>query len=117
MDAALMERLGNKTVSSYLSTKTELNPQDIHFMQSSIKNTTKSGALKPEILRMNVWEDANGKVWTLDHRRLTAFRLSGLDRAPIQWTNPSNQMWKMTTTNGGISIKLKLGNGNSIIVK
>ena len=98
-------------------------------MQSSIKNTTgdftvlgnaealKSGALNPEVLKMNVWKDATGKVWTLDHRRLGAFRLSGLQEAPIQWTNPSGQMWKMTTTNGGTSVKLKLGGGNSMIIK
>lgn len=98
-------------------------------MQSSIKNTTgeftvlgnaealANGSLNPNVLRMNVWKDASGKVWTLDHRRLGAFRLSGLQEAPIQWANPSGQMWKMTTTNGGTSIKLKLGGGNSMIIK
>ena len=106
-----------------------LNPNEIHFMQSSIRNATgeftvlgnaealKSGTLNPEVLRMNVWKDANGKIWTLDHRRLAAFRLSGLQEAPIQWADPSRQMWKMTTTNGGTSIKLKLGNGQSTTVK
>ncbi|MDR2039443.1 MAG: hypothetical protein LBQ60_16090 [Bacteroidales bacterium] len=94
-------------------------------MQSSIKNTTgnytvlgnaealTNGTLNPKILRMNVWKDANGKVWTLDNRRLGAFRLSGLQEAPIQWTNPGGQMWKMTTTNGTFT-KLKLDNGNNI---
>ncbi|RYD52420.1 MAG: hypothetical protein EOP52_09695 [Sphingobacteriales bacterium] len=66
---------------------------------------------------MNVWKDAIGKIWTLDHRRLAAFRLSGLKEAPIQWANPAGQMWKMTTRNGGTSIKLKLGEGQSIMVK
>lgn len=106
-----------------------MNPNEIHFMQSSIKNATgeftvlgnaqalKSGALNPEVLRMNVWKDAAGKVWTLDHRRLAAFRLSGLQEAPIQWANPSGQMWKMTTTNGGSSIWLKFGGGNGATVR
>jgi len=74
-----------------------LNPKDIHFMQSSIKNSTgeftvlgnaealKSGVLDPEILRMNIWKDANGKIWTLDHRRLGAFKLSGLNETPVNW--------------------------------
>jgi hypothetical protein len=66
---------------------------------------------------MNVWQDESGKIWTLDHRRLAAFRLSGLQEAPIQWADPSMQMWKMTTQNGGISVKLKLGVGQFIIVK
>jgi RHS repeat-associated protein len=109
--------------------ETILNPNEIHFMQSSIKNTTgeftvlgnaealKSGALNPSVLKMNVWKDANGKIWTLDHRRLAAFRLSGLQEAPIQWANPSGQMWKMTTTNGGTSVALKLDGGVKIIIK
>ena len=106
-----------------------MNTSEIHFMQSSIKNTTgnytvlgnaeslANGSLNPNVLRMNVWKDASGKVWTLDHRRLGAFKLSGLEQAPIQWANPSGQMWKMTTTNGGTSIKLKLGGGNNMIIK
>lgn len=106
-----------------------LNPSEIHFMQSSIKNTTgnftvlqnalalKSGNLNPEVLRMNVWQDASGKIWTLDHRRLAAFRLSGLQEAPIQWANPNGQMWKMTTTNGGTSTWLKFGGGNGLTVR
>lgn len=36
------------------------------------------------------------RFWTLDHKRLGAFRLSGLQEAPIQWANPNGQM---TTTN------------------
>ncbi|MRX78932.1 hypothetical protein GJU39_22975 [Pedobacter petrophilus] len=98
-------------------------------MQSSIKNKTRNytvvgnaeslanGSLNPNILRINVWKDASGKVWTLDHRRLAAFKLAGLKEAPIQWGNPSGQMWKMTTTNGETSIKLKLGGGNVKVVK
>ena len=106
-----------------------MTPNEIHFMQSSIKNTTgeftvlgnaqalKAGTLDPEILRISVWKDEAGKIWTLDHRRLAAFKLSGLQQVPVQWADPSKQMWKMTTKNGGTSIKLKLGNSNSIIVK
>lgn len=98
-------------------------------MQNSIKNTTgeytvlgnaealKAGTLDPNLLRMNVWKDASGKIWTLDHRRLAAFRLSGLQEAPVQWATPNGQMWKMTTTNGGTAIRLKLGNWASLIVK
>ena len=100
-------------------------------MQSSIKNTTgnytvlgnakalSNGSLNPNVLRMNVWKDASGKIWTLDHRRLGAFRLSGLNKAPVNWATPSqvqSQMWKMTTKTGGTSVRLKLGGGNSMIV-
>jgi hypothetical protein len=110
---------------------TKLNPKQVHFMQSSIRNSTgeytvlgnakalRAGKLDPDILRINVWKDATGKIWTLDHRRLAAFRLSNLQEVTVNWVTPDqvkSQMWKMTTTNGGSSIKLKLGNGKNLIV-
>ena len=104
-----------------------LNPKDIHFMQSSIKNQTgsytvldnidalKNGTLKPKDLpTIKVWKDEAGKIWTLDHRRLASFKGAGLNSISVQWATPqeiADQMWKMTTKNGGTSIKLKLGNG------
>jgi hypothetical protein len=109
-----------------------LNPNEVHFMQSSIKNTTgeytvlgnaeglKTGTLSPTVLRITVWQDASGKIWTLDHRRLAAFRLAGLTEVPVQWATPEqvqSQMWKMSTNNGGTSIRLKLGDGQSKTVK
>ena len=106
-----------------------LNPNQIHFMQSSIKNSTgeftvlgnardlSQGMLDPKKLTMNVWKDAEGKIWTLDHRRLAAFKFSGLDKAPVNWADPTGQMWKMTTKTGGSSIWLKLGNGTGITIK
>jgi RHS repeat-associated protein len=110
-----------------------LSTKEINFMQSSIKNTTgeytvlgnadalKAGTLKPSDLpAIKVWKDAQGKIWTLDHRRLAAFKLAGIEEIPVEWASKSlveSQMWKMTTKTGGTSIKLKLGNGESITVK
>ena len=111
-----------------------LNPKDINFMQSSIKNQTGShtvlgnaealsrGTLKPSDLpSIKVWKDSAGKIWTLDHRRLAAFRLAdNVKNVPVQWATPkeiSSQMWKMTTKNQGVSIRLKLGDGKSMTVK
>ncbi len=57
---------------------------------------------------------------TLDHRRLGAFRLSGLKKVPVNWQTPSQvqgQMWKMTTKTGGSSIRLKLEDGQNMIIK
>ena len=109
------------------------DPKYIHFMQSSIKNQTgshtvlenaealKNGTLKAtDLPNIKVWKDSSGKMWTLDHRRLGAFKQAGLDEIPIQWATQeevTSQMWKMTTKNGGTSIKLKLGNGKSMIIK
>ncbi|MHC1723777.1 MAG: hypothetical protein AB9836_11320 [Aminipila sp.] len=60
------------------------------------------------------------KIWTLDHRRLAGFKGAELESIPVQWANPQeveDQMWKKTTNNGGTSIKLKLGNGQSTTIK
>ena len=102
-------------------------------MQSSIKNQTgehtvlgnaealKSGTLKAtDLPDIRIWQDADGKLWTLDHRRLAAFRIAELDSVPFRWaTNEevANQMWKMTTETNGTSIKLKIGNGQSMTIQ
>jgi hypothetical protein len=49
----------------------------------------------------------NGEVYTLDHRRLVAYRAAGRDTIGVEWANPRlvrDQRWKFTTTNGGRSI-------------
>ncbi len=109
-----------------------INPRKVNFMQSSIKNQTgrytvlenaealRNGTLNANDLpNIKIWEDADGKIWTLDHRRLAAFRIAGLDEVPFQWATQeeiARQMWKMTTRTNGKSIKLKLGNGKNMIV-
>ena len=102
-------------------------------MQNSIKNQTgeytvlgnvealKNGTLHASDLpEIRIWKDSYGKIWTLDHRRLAAFRLAELDSVPFRWATDeeiASQIWKMTTKTNGTSIKLKLGNGESIIIK
>jgi RHS repeat-associated protein len=131
---AMMESMSQpltKPLASLAKPKT-LNPEDVHFMQSSIKNQTgeftvtgnaaalKAGTLDPKVLTITVWKDVNGKIWTLDHRRLAAFKLAGMKEVPVQWATQSQvqqQIWKMTTNNGGTSIRLKLGNGQSQTVQ
>jgi len=130
---SLASERGSVSIGSKGVGEAKLSTKDINFMQSSIKNTTgeytvlgnadalKAGTLKPSDLpAIKVWKDAQGKIWTLDHRRLAAFKLGGVEEIPVEWASKSlveSQMWKMTTKTGGTSIKLKLGNGESIIVK
>ncbi len=110
-----------------------VNPKDVNFMQNSIKNQTsehtvfgnaealKSGALKvTDLPEIRIWQDADGKLWTLDHRRLAAFRMAELDSVPFRWATDeevANQMWKMTTKTNGTSIKLKVGDGRSMTIQ
>lgn len=102
-------------------------------MQSSIRNQTveftvlgnaealRTGDLGATALPpIRVWSDEVGKIWTLDHRRLAAFRLAGLAEVPVEWVPMDvvrRQMWKMTTQTGGSSVRLKLGDGTFIIVE
>ena len=122
-----------KSLCQYQSGSNTVNPKDVNFMQSSIKNQTgehtvlgnaealKSGALKAtDLPEIRIWQDADGKLWTLDHRRLAAFRMAELDSVPFRWATDeevANQMWKMTTKTNGISIKLKLADGQSMTIQ
>ena len=121
------------SVAGYRNGNNVMNPRDVHFMQNSIKNQTgeytvlgnvealKNGTLHASDLpEIRIWKDSYGKIWTLDHRRLAAFRLAELDSVPFRWATDeeiASQIWKMTTKTNGTSIKLKLGNGESIIIK
>jgi hypothetical protein len=123
--------LGRKTVANVRPAK--INPKDINFMQSTIKNETggytvignaeaiKSGSLKAtDIPLIRVWKDETGRIWTLDHRRLAAFRIAGSKEIPVQWVSSEiaiKQIWKMTTKSSGASVRLKLGDGTSIIIE
>ena len=122
-----------KSLCQYQSGSNTVNPKDVNFMQSSIKNQTgehtvlgnaealKSGAFKAtDLPEIRIWQDADGKLWTLDHRRLAAFRMAELDSVPFRWATDeevANQMWKMTTKTNGISIKLKLADGQSMTIQ
>jgi RHS repeat-associated protein len=111
-----------------------LEASKIHFMQNNAKNTTgeytvlgnaeglASGTLDPNILRVRVWEDTSGKTWTLDHRRLAAFKLAKVKCVPVKKVtredlNPSEVRRKMSTKNGGTSMEVKLENGKRVKVE
>lgn len=49
----------------------------------------------------------NGEIYTLDHRRLIAYRRAGRKSIPVEWADLNivrDQRWKFTTTTGGFSI-------------
>jgi hypothetical protein len=50
----------------------------------------------------------NGQIYTLDHRRLVAYREAGRNTIAVEWANVRlvrDQRWKFTTANGGRSIE------------
>ncbi|MDM0110637.1 RHS repeat-associated core domain-containing protein [Variovorax sp. J22R133] len=106
----------------------------IHFMQSNARNQTgdftvlgnaenlSSGVLEADVLKIRVWKDLTGKIWTLDHRRLAAFKLANQKCVPVNEIDQdqldrSEVARKMTTRNGGVSMDLKLEDGRRIKVQ
>lgn len=78
--------------------KNIIDPKKIKFMQRSIKNqigeytvlenakALKSGRLSPNDLpKIRICKDSKGNLWTLDHRRLDAFRLANLNSVAFVW--------------------------------
>lgn len=96
-----------------------VNPKNIHFTQNSIKATFKdgrsvqqmaddltSGALKADDVAPIAVFEKNGKLYSLDNRRLEAFQRAGVD-VPVRSATTEEltaQGWKFTTKNDGVSI-------------
>lgn len=99
---------------------------EIRFSQQNAQNASeggytvisnarafRDGSLKVEDLpRLQVWRDQDGRIWTLDHRRLAAMRLSGavkdvlvefVDEATVK-----QQRFKFDTKTQGRSIFVKV---------
>lgn len=109
--------------------------KDIHFMQGACSNTTKDGQytvinnardlkakkLKPQdIPAIRVWMDAEGQIWTLDHRRFASFILAGLNGdVPVTWIPPpivKRESYKFSTMDEGHSINIITGQGDYVVI-
>jgi hypothetical protein len=99
-----------------------LNPWSIRFSQASIKATfqdgtsiedlaagLRSGHIRPyDVPAIRVFE-RDRKLFTLDNRRLEAFRRAGVD-VPVRMASPqeiTDEAWKFTTPNEGVSIRIR----------
>ena len=99
-----------------------LNPQSIRFSQASIKTTFRDGTSIDELaidlqsgristrdvppIRVFAWQ---GILFTLDNRRLEAFRRAGVD-IPVRVDTPqemAEEAWKFTTQNAGKSVRIR----------
>ena len=70
-----------------------------------LKNGTTAAESVPPIRIL----ERDGKLFTLDNRRLDSFRRAGVD-IPYQMATPkeiADEAWKFSTKNGGISIRVK----------
>lgn len=112
---------------------TELNPQEILLMQKNISNRTGDPGESFFVLKnvfdylrgklalsvfdnspIRVWRNLDdGKVWTLDHRRLVFYKLAGINEVPVLWANQETilrEAYKMSTstTDAGKSCKINV---------
>jgi hypothetical protein len=99
-----------------------LHPQSVRFSQASIKATfrdgtsiddlaegLRSGRIHPQdVPALRIFE-RDGKLYTLDNRRLEAFRRAGVD-VPVRMATSqevTEEGWKFTTLNDGVSIRMR----------
>lgn len=106
-----------------------VNIDEIRFAQINANNVTgeytvignakaiKEGKLDVSIFpKLRVWRDVDGKIWTLDHRRLVAMRLSGaIDNVEVEFVKKSLvnlHGFKFSTETDGLTIFLRVKEPN-----
>jgi hypothetical protein len=99
-----------------------IDPKGVRFSQSSIKATfrdggtideladgLRSGSVKPEEVPPIRLFEREGKLFTLDNRRLEAFRRASVP-VPYRMATPEEvqeEAWKFTTQNQGVPIRVR----------
>ncbi len=87
--------------------------QDGRYSVVGNARAIRDGTLDPSKLpTIRVWRDTQGRVWTLDHRRLAAMRLSGaMDNVTVEFVSEElvrAQQFKFGTRDEGRSILIQL---------
>jgi hypothetical protein len=112
-----------QSIISEEGTRSTLTSKDIRFTQDSISatfkdgssvddliNGLKSGKISPnDVPAIRIFEK-DGVIYSLDNRRLYAFKEAGIDNINYVWATPeeiANEAWKMTTNNGGVTIRVR----------
>lgn len=114
---------------------TQLPLSAIHFMQNGVSgNFSKNQGSVVELARqirdqkvkpqelppIRVWRDNEGKIWSLDHRRLAAMILSGkVQEAPVVWASRRDiykDSFKLKNLDGGDRMLLYLGPKISLLI-
>lgn len=108
---------------SKLSNSGSIDPSKVRFSQNSIKPTfkdggsvadltkrLKDGTIDPKSVKPIRIVEKDGNIFSLDNRRLKAFRDAGVD-IPFEKvdfnTLPKRELDKFTTTNDGTSIRVR----------
>ncbi len=103
----------------------KISIKQILYMQDSADNNSgqytvignarslKDGSLKvSDLPPLTVWRDETGRIWSLDHRRLVAFELSGVvDEVPVRFATKEEvqgDFYKFSNADEGRSIVIQL---------
>lgn len=126
--ALLQIKFWAKTLPKYDKTQVlgpaTVNIDEIRFAQLNAANITgeytvvgnaqaiKAGKLDiSKFPKLRVWRDVDGKIWTLDHRRLVAMRLAGnIEDVEVEFVKSSLvnlHGFKFSTETDGLTIVLK----------
>ncbi len=99
-----------------------MNPNSVRFTQESVRyrfkdgssiddlaDALRNGRIRPEEVPPLRLVEIQGSLFTLDNRRLVAFRRAGQE---IPWTMATpeevlDEAWKFTTKNEGISVRIR----------
>jgi hypothetical protein len=94
-----------------------MNPNDVRFSQGSISyrfrdggtiedlaQGLRSGRIQPSDVPSLRLVEKDGLFYTLDNRRLEAFRRAGV---ALPWRMVTAESWKFTTTNQGVSVRVR----------
>ncbi|MCA2175028.1 hypothetical protein LDL08_02405 [Nonomuraea glycinis] len=104
----------------------EINPNDVRFTHDSVgrrfkdghtieetRDALRDGKLSPHDLDPIRLVERDGKLYTLDNRRLVAYQQAGLDSVPHRMATPAEirKEWrkKFTTETDGVGIKIRGG--------
>lgn len=84
------QKLGNAVVDAKKIRFAQITAQNDSAGGYTVINNAhslKNGSLKTtDLPKLRVWKDVNGNIWTLDHRRLAAMRLSGVvDKLEVEF--------------------------------
>ena len=113
----------------------EASVNEIRYLQAQARNLSadgkysvignakdmKNGLLKPtDLPPIRVFRDTKGRIWSLDHRRLAAIKLSGAyDKIEVEFVGPEvlkGQEFKFGTLNEGRSLFVSLDDGTAIVL-
>jgi len=75
----------------------------------SLASGLRSGSISPDDIPPIRLVEKEGTLFTLDNRRLEAFRRANID-IPYRMATPEEAMaerWKFTTRNGGVSVRVR----------